>query len=64
MHHIFGAVIVAPYKSLVPCVYAIGAPTFTMPVVVNVLHEVNQYVEMENDARLKEDASTNANFMV
>ncbi|XP_015169313.1 uncharacterized protein [Solanum tuberosum] len=41
-------------------VYAVGAPTFTKPVVVNVPYEVDQYEEMEKDARLKEDASINA----
>ncbi|KAG5571811.1 hypothetical protein H5410_061577 [Solanum commersonii] len=60
MQQILGAHIAAPYETNVPPVYAVGAPTFTMPVVVNVPYEVNQYEEMEKDTWLKEDASINA----
>ncbi|XP_049391611.1 uncharacterized protein LOC125856071 [Solanum stenotomum] len=57
---ILGAHVAAPYETHVPPVYAARAPTFTMPAVVNVPYEVDQYEEMEKDARLKEDASINA----
>jgi len=60
MQEILGAHVVAPYEPLVPPVYAAGAPTFTMPTVVNVPYEVDQYEEMEKDAHLKEDTSINA----
>uniref|UniRef100_M1D948 Uncharacterized protein n=1 Tax=Solanum tuberosum TaxID=4113 RepID=M1D948_SOLTU len=60
MQQILGAHVAAPYEPHVPPVDAAGAPTFTMPVVVNVSYEVDQYEEMEKDARLKEDASINA----
>ncbi|XP_049406049.1 uncharacterized protein LOC125869627 [Solanum stenotomum] len=60
MQQILGAHVAAPYEPHVPPVYAAGAPTFTMLVVVNVLYEVDQYEEMEKDAGLKEDASINA----
>ncbi|KAH0682697.1 hypothetical protein KY285_020203 [Solanum tuberosum] len=60
MQQILGAHVAAPYKPHVPPVYAAGAPTFTMPAVVNVPYKVDQYEEMEKDARMKEDASINA----
>ncbi|KAG5576639.1 hypothetical protein H5410_056773 [Solanum commersonii] len=41
----------------VPPIYATRAPTFTVPTVVNVPYEVNQYAEMEKDTQMKEDAS-------
>ncbi|XP_049358814.1 uncharacterized protein LOC125823480 [Solanum verrucosum] len=60
LRQILGAHVAAPYEPHVPPVYAAGAPTFTMPAVVNVPYEVDQYEEMEKDARLKQDASINA----
>ncbi|KAG5595600.1 hypothetical protein H5410_036832 [Solanum commersonii] len=39
MQQILGAHVVAPYEPHVPPVYAVGAPTFTMPAVVNVPYE-------------------------
>ncbi|KAG5600627.1 hypothetical protein H5410_031997 [Solanum commersonii] len=39
MQQILGAHVAAPYEPHVPPVYAAGAPTFTMPAVVNVLYE-------------------------
>lgn len=60
MQQILGAHVAAPFEPLVPLVYAAEAPTFIMPVVVNIPYEVNQYAEMEKDARLKENASINA----
>ncbi|KAG5590751.1 hypothetical protein H5410_041265 [Solanum commersonii] len=60
MQQILGAHVAAPYEQHVPPVYAAGAPTFTMPAVVNVPYEVDQYEEMEKDAQLKDDASINA----
>ncbi|KAH0658407.1 hypothetical protein KY289_027155 [Solanum tuberosum] len=60
MQQILEAHVAAPYEPHVPPVYVAGDPTFTMPVVVNVPYEVDQYEEMEKDARLKEDASINA----
>ncbi|KAG5571547.1 hypothetical protein H5410_061313 [Solanum commersonii] len=59
-HQILGEHVAAPYDPHVPPVYVVGAPTFTMPVMVNVPYEVDQYAEMEKDAWLKEDASINA----
>ncbi|XP_055800430.1 uncharacterized protein LOC129869872 [Solanum dulcamara] len=59
-NQIFGAHTVAPYDSHIPPVYAVEAPTFTIPVRVKVSHEVDQYAEMEKDARLKEDESIDA----
>ncbi|KAH0742961.1 hypothetical protein KY290_030954 [Solanum tuberosum] len=59
MQQILGAHVATPYEPYVPPVYTAGAPTFTMPAVVNVPYEVDQYEQMEKDARLKEDASIN-----
>lgn len=56
MQYIFGAHVVAPFEPYVPPVYVMGAPTFTIPAIVNIV----QYVVMEKDAPLKEDASINA----
>ncbi|KAG5579759.1 hypothetical protein H5410_050386 [Solanum commersonii] len=56
--------VVVPYEPHVPHVYVAGAPTFTILVVVNVSHEVDQYAEMVKYARLKEDASINAQLHV
>ncbi|KAH0773510.1 hypothetical protein KY290_010647 [Solanum tuberosum] len=60
MQQILRAHVAAPYERHAPPVYAIGSPTFTTLTVVNVLYEVDQYAEMEKNARLKEDASINA----
>jgi len=60
MQQILGAHVTAPYEPHVPSVYAAAAPTLITPTVVNILYEVDQYTEMEKDARLKEDASINA----
>lgn len=57
---IFGAHVAAPYESHVPPVYVVEAPTFTMPATVKVPYEVDQYAEMDKNARLKEDESINA----
>ncbi|KAG5576197.1 hypothetical protein H5410_056331 [Solanum commersonii] len=57
MQQISRAHVATPYEPYVPPVYAAGAPTFTMPVMVNVPYKVDQYAEME-----KEDASINASF--
>ncbi|KAH0661678.1 hypothetical protein KY284_026609 [Solanum tuberosum] len=59
MQQILGAHVTTSYKPHVPPVYTAVAPTFTAPTVINVSYEVDQYVEMEKDARLKEDASIN-----
>ncbi|KAG5579957.1 hypothetical protein H5410_050584 [Solanum commersonii] len=64
MQQILGAHVVALYNPYVPFIYAAGAPTFTTPIVVNVLYEVDQYTEMEKDAQLKEDATINAQLHV
>ncbi|KAG5595877.1 hypothetical protein H5410_037109 [Solanum commersonii] len=60
MQQILGAHFLAPYEPHVPPVYATGALTFITPTVVNVSYEVDQYAKIEKDARLKEDASINA----
>ncbi|KAG5620260.1 hypothetical protein H5410_005478 [Solanum commersonii] len=60
MQQILGAHVTAPYEPHVPPVYAVGAPTFTMPAVLNVPYKVDQYAEMEKDTQLKEDGSINA----
>ncbi|KAH0743121.1 hypothetical protein KY290_031114 [Solanum tuberosum] len=60
MNQILGAHVAAPYEPHVPLVYDDESPTIKTPVVVNILYEVDQYVEMEKDTRLKEDASINA----
>ncbi|KAH0669354.1 hypothetical protein KY289_023847 [Solanum tuberosum] len=60
MQQILGTHVAAPYEPHVPPVYVTGARTFTTPAVVNILYEVEQYAKMEKDARLKEDASINA----
>ncbi|KAG5599539.1 hypothetical protein H5410_030909 [Solanum commersonii] len=60
MQPILRAHVVAPYEPHVPPVYATGALTFTMPAVINVLYEVDQYAKMEKYTQLKEDASMNA----
>ncbi|KAG5599843.1 hypothetical protein H5410_031213 [Solanum commersonii] len=39
MQHLLGAHVAAPYEPHIPLVYAIGAPTFTTPVVINVPYE-------------------------
>ncbi|XP_055826332.1 uncharacterized protein LOC129894696 [Solanum dulcamara] len=57
---IFGAHIAAPYDSQIPPVYAVEAPTFMTPARVKVPYEVDQYAEIEKDARLKEDESIDA----
>ncbi|KAH0760966.1 hypothetical protein KY290_017039 [Solanum tuberosum] len=62
MQQILGARVAAPYEPHVPPVYATGAPTFTMPAMVNVPYEVDHYAKMEKDTRLKEDASINAHL--
>uniref|UniRef100_M1DGZ3 Gag-pro n=1 Tax=Solanum tuberosum TaxID=4113 RepID=M1DGZ3_SOLTU len=60
MQQILGVHVAAPYEPRVPPVYTAGVPTFTTPAVINIPYEVDQYEEMEKDARLKEDASINA----
>ncbi|KAG5616372.1 hypothetical protein H5410_016196 [Solanum commersonii] len=60
MQQILGAHVVAPYETHVPPIFTAGAPTFTMPAVVNVPYKVDQFEEMEKDARLREDRSINA----
>ncbi|KAG5628276.1 hypothetical protein H5410_013494 [Solanum commersonii] len=60
MQQILGAHVAAPFEPHVPPVYAARAPTFTMPAVVNVPYEVDQYAEIEKDTQMKEDALINA----
>ncbi|KAG5616501.1 hypothetical protein H5410_016325 [Solanum commersonii] len=60
MQQILGAHDATPYGPHVPPIYATGDPTFTMPAVVNVPYEVDQYEKMEKDTQLKEDALINA----
>ncbi|MCE3214620.1 hypothetical protein HAX54_052900 [Datura stramonium] len=45
------------YDAHVPPVYTFETPTYTTPVTVRVLYEVDQYTEMEKDARIKEEDS-------
>ncbi|XP_060211790.1 uncharacterized protein LOC132639355 [Lycium barbarum] len=56
-NHIPGAHVDTSHEQYVPPVYAAGAPTFTAPVTVRVPFEVDQYAEMERDAKLGEDES-------
>ncbi|XP_055800977.1 uncharacterized protein LOC129870276 [Solanum dulcamara] len=49
-----------PKRVPIPPVYAAEAPTFTTPARVKVPYEVDQYTEMEKDARLIEDKSIDA----
>ncbi|KAK6796258.1 hypothetical protein RDI58_003959 [Solanum bulbocastanum] len=60
MQQILGAHVATLYESHGPPLYTVVAPTFTMPAVVNVPYEVDEYAKMEKGARLKEDASINA----
>ncbi|XP_055803394.1 uncharacterized protein LOC129872427 [Solanum dulcamara] len=60
INQIFGAHTVVPYDSQILPVYAVEAPTFMIPARVKVPYEVDQYAEMEKDARLKENKSIDA----
>lgn len=43
------------YEKHVPPIYAVEAPTITIPIVVRVPFEVVQYKDIEGDVRAKED---------
>nr|XP_016442431.1 PREDICTED: uncharacterized protein LOC107767846 [Nicotiana tabacum] len=47
----------ATHERYVPLVYAISEPTFTAPIIARVLDEIDQYAEMEREARRKEEDS-------
>lgn len=55
IQHILGAHIATSYELPMPPVYAIGSPTFMTQIMVRVLYKVDQYAEIEKDARLKEE---------
>ncbi|XP_060208582.1 uncharacterized protein LOC132635979 isoform X1 [Lycium barbarum] len=57
VQHIPGAHVDTFRKQYVPPVYAAGAPTFTALVTVRVPFEVDQYAEIERDAKIGEDKS-------
>lgn len=46
---------IATHERYVPPTYVAGEPTFTAPVMVNVPYQIDQYVEMQKEARSKED---------
>nr|XP_016488032.1 PREDICTED: DNA-directed RNA polymerase II subunit RPB1-like [Nicotiana tabacum] len=47
----------ATHERYIPPVYAISEPTFTTPVTVKVSYEIDQYADMEREAKRKEKES-------
>lgn len=54
----------ATHEWYVPPIYATSKPTFTTPVTVRMPYEIDQYVEMEKEARSKEDESLSEQLWV